>query len=181
VSVPFSLAALLLALSSIPVASPAIERIVANAEQYLGEPYRWGGRNTSGNPGIDCLGILFLAYGPETGRSWREFPVDPSKIVASGMLGTPVEGLDGVLHEDLDVTKLQRGDVLYLLSEGHEIPDEPLMVRGGKRYWPWHTGLYVDEGEQLVLHAAPGGVVTRQPLDEVGFDALYVTRLTRVP
>ncbi len=180
-SVPFSLVATLVALTSIPVASPTVERIVARAESYLGEPYRWGGRNTGGNPGIDCLGILFLAYGPETGRAWREFPVDPSKIVASGMLGTPVEGLDGVLVEDLDVATLQRGDVLYLLSAGYEIPDEPLMVRDGVRYWPWHTGMYVDEGKQLVLHAAPGGVVCKQPLGGIGFDALFVTRLRDAP
>jgi len=163
-----------------PTADPVqVEAAIKNAESYLGQPYAWGGRNTSGNPGIDCLGLLYLAWGPVTGTPWRSYPVDPSKIVASKKLGTPVDGAAGVLRADLDQGLLQRGDVLYFLNRGYEIPDEPLWVVGEDRYWPWHTGLYAGDG--VALHAEPGGVVRRQPLDEIPFDALYVTRVVKGP
>ncbi len=150
---------------------------IANAEALLGEPYRWGGRMTTGNPGIDCLGLLYLAYGPPTETPWRRYPVDPSKIVRSEMLGTPVPGAAGVLREDLDVGTLKRGDVLYLLMEEYEIEDEPLLVTESARYWPWHTALYVGGEDHAVIHAAPGGVVRKQPLETMQFDGLFVTRL----
>ncbi len=152
-----------------------VEAAIANAEALLGEPYRWGGRKTEGNPGVDCLGLLYLAYGPPTNTPWRGYPVDPSKIVRSRKLGAPVKGLDGVARESLSADKLKRGDVLYLLLAGYEIEDEPLWTHGEVRYWPWHTALYLGGGE--VMHAEPGGVVRRQALEEMSFDALFVTRL----
>lgn len=151
------------------------ERIVAAAERHAGKPYRWGGRDVASHPGIDCLGLLYLAVGEVTGTAWRRFPVDPSPLVQSGLLGVPVPGLDGVLREEVPRDQLQPGDVLYLLLREYEIPDAPLWTHDGARYWPWHTALYAGCGE--VVHARPAAVVTRQSIDEVGFDALYVTRL----
>lgn len=152
-----------------------VEAAIANAKGLLGEPYMWGGRNTEGNPGVDCLGLLFLAYGPPTSTPWRRYPVDPSKIVSSRRLGDPVPDLDGVSRATLKSDLLQRGDVLYLLMAEYVIEDEPLWDHGETRYWPWHTALYLGDGQ--VIHADPGGVVREQALGEMSFDALFVTRL----
>lgn len=153
---------------------PVVEAAIAAARGYLGAPWRWGGRNTAALPGVDCLGLLFLAYGPATGTAWRSYPVDPSKLVASGRLGAPVEGLAGTLRANLDRESLQRGDVLYFLLEDYVIPDDPLLVVGERKFWPWHTGLYVGDG--IVLNAHPGRGTVEMPLDEVAWDALFVTR-----
>lgn len=157
--------------------SPTVEAAVLAAKKYLGYPYAWGGRDTAKNPGIDCLGLLYLGFGEATGTPWRRYPVNPSQLVGSGLLGGPVPGLDPVRRAELDGSTLRRGDVLYLLIKGYEINDTPLWVDAqGARYWPWHTGLYLDEGRDLTLHASPSAGVTQQPLDEIAFDALFVTR-----
>ena len=78
------LAMLLLAQAPPPSPSADPEQVraaIKNAEGYLGQSYAWGGRMTTGNPGIDCLGLLYLAWGPVTGTPWRSYPVDPSKII----------------------------------------------------------------------------------------------------
>jgi cell wall-associated NlpC family hydrolase len=153
---------------------PIAQTAIAVARGYVGEPWRWGGRDTEALPGVDCLGLLFLAYGKATGTPWREYAVDPSKLVASGKLGKPVDGLAGTLRADVDRTKLRPGDVLYFLLEGYVIQDEPLLVIGDRKFWPWHTGLYVGDGVALNAHPAEG---TREmPLDELAWDALFVTR-----
>ena len=136
--------------------------------------YRWGGRGTQSHPGMDCLGVMFRAWGAVTGTAWQRYPVNPSELVASGMLGTPVEGLAGVMRGELLLSRLQAGDAVYFLLAGYEIPDEPLLVKGETKYWPWHTALYGGNAE--VIHAEPGGVVRRQSIHEMTFDALLVTR-----
>jgi len=151
------------------------ERALEAGRALIGEPYRWGGRNQSSHPGVDCLGLLYLAWGSVTGTPWRSYPVDPSKIVASGKLGAPAPGLDAVLREELDLAQLEPGDVLYFLVANYEIPDEPLWLHEDTPYWPWHTGMYAGEGR--ALHAEPGGRVRHQDLLGIHFDALYVTRL----
>ncbi len=140
----------------------------------IGEPYEWGGRNQASHPGVDCLGLLYLAWGSVTGTPWRSYPVNPSEIVTSGKLGSPVPGLDAVLREDLDTSKLEPGDVLYFLVANYEIPDAPLWEHEDTPYWPWHTGMYAGDGR--ALHAEPGGRVRHQDLSGIPFDALYVTR-----
>lgn len=160
--------------------SPTVEAAVIAAKTYMGKHYEWAGRDTAKNPGIDCLGLLFLGYGAATGTPWRKYPVNPSQIVASGRLGAPVPGLDGVARADIDWGLLRRGDVLYFLNEGYEIKDAPLWVRtDGAKFWPWHTGMYIDEGKGLALHASPWSGVIEEPLEDVPFDALFVTRLEK--
>lgn len=151
-----------------------VERVVAAAREQLGEPYRWEGRGTKRLPGYDCLGILFRSFGRVDGRSWTSYEVDPSELVRGGKLGRAVPGLAGVLRDSLDREALRAGDVLYFLWADYEIPDEPLWVRDGVQYWPWHTGLYLGRGQ--VLHARPGEQVMEQPLEAISFDALFVTR-----
>lgn len=162
---------------------------LARAQEWLGTPYEWGGRGTRRHAGMDCLGLLYRAWGPVRGTPWTRFPVDPDPLVKSGLLGTPVPGLAGLDRGAVDASRLRPGDVLYLLEADREIPDEPLWDRtrsceAGEDpdpnglcttpYWPWHTVLYVDRG--VVIHAAPGAEVRTQLLDELDFDALFVTR-----
>ena len=164
------------ALTAAPTPGP---RALEAGRALIGEPYAWGGRNEPSNPGVDCLGLLFLAWGSVSDTPWRSYPVDPSKIVASGRLGAPVPGLDGVLRADVDLALLQPGDVLYLLVADYEIPDAPLWRHEGHDYWPWHTAMYAGEGR--ALHAQPGGRVRHQDLDGIAWDALYVTRPGEAP
>ena len=154
---------------SVVLAGEVEDVAVAKAESYLGTPWAWNGQGTPKNPGMGCMSLVFLAWSEASGTPRTSYPVDPSKTVASGRLGDPVgEWLRGSTVEGLE-----RGDVVYFLST-HPIPDDPLLTVAGQDYWPWHMGLYVGEG--ITLHAEPGGVVRYQPLDEVHWDALVVTR-----
>jgi len=150
------------------------QRAVDEARELLGRPYRWGGREEAAHPGVDCLGLLYLSWGPVTGTPWRAYPVNPSQIVAGGLLGEPVPGLDGVLATDLDLALLRPGDVIYLLMARYRIPDEPLWTHEGSPYWPWHTAMFTGDGR--AIHAAPGGTVREEELMAIPFDAVFVTR-----
>jgi cell wall-associated NlpC family hydrolase len=155
---------------------PRVERAITWAEAALGTEYRWDGRGTDRLPGLDCLGVIFRAYGQATDTDWRRYPVNPSELVAGGLLGRPVPGLDGVLRSAVAVEDLRRGDVLYLLMREYLLKDEPLWVHPDEsRYWPWHTGIYLGEGQ--VLNSHPGRGVVVMPLEELMFDGLFVTRL----
>ncbi len=130
------------------------KEFVENARKYIGTQYRWGGRLTKKHPGLDCLGLLFLAHSETFGSKWYDFSVYPSKIVKKNQLGRPVKGLDGILSEDLNFSSLKEGDIIYLLSES-SIKDEPLAKIQGKNYWPWHTGMYSNKKKDLFLEASP--------------------------
>ncbi len=158
-----------------PTQAVRAKAVIAEARRHIGQSSRWEGRDTEQHPGFDCLGILFRSYGTVTGTPWTEYSVDPSKLVASGKLGQPVAGLGGALRAQVPVRNLMPGDLLYFLDPGYELQDDPLAVIDGKPYWPWHTGLYLDDG--TVLHADPRSTVRTQPLEERYFHALVATRL----
>ncbi len=169
------------AMATDPAAAPtAPEQIaldfVAAAQTWTGTPYLWEGRGTQRLPGMDCLGLLFRAHGAVTSTPWHHYAVNPSELVASGRLGRPVPGLEGIRRDAVTSASLVTGDVLYFLLAEYEIPDAPLWIEDGVRYWPWHTGLYVGGGS--VLQAEPGSTVRARGLHEISFDALYVTRLS---
>lgn len=155
-------------------ARPEIEQAIALAEATKGTPWKWNGRLTPQLPGLDCLGIIFVAYGEATGTPWRDYPVNPSELVASAKLGNVVPEVAGVLRGNVPVDALKRGDILYFLVEGYEIPDKPLLVDGERRYWPWHTGIYLGDGNVLNSHPSQGVVVMR--LTDISWDALFATR-----
>jgi hypothetical protein len=164
------------------------DRIVAAAEQYLGKPYRFGGRD--GRPGcvgaarcdegIDCLSLVFFAYEKVLKKPWARFSVKPSVLVARRQLGVPVKGLAGVLAADLDRSLLRKGDVLLFLLKGYNLDaDQPLLVRGEDKYGVWHTALVhgVEGDEVMVIQAKPGDRVVVEPLEAISFDGLLALRL----
>jgi len=155
-----------------------LDRFVENARSYLDVPYAYNGRYTENNPTIDCLGILFRAHEKTFGTNWRDFSVNPSRIVELRQLGNPVKGLDGVFTGQVDRNLLQKGDIIYLLCT-REIEDEPLAYLDGQPYWPWHTGIYSDKKRNLFLEAQPGNVVLERDFGQVLKEntAIFVTRL----
>ena len=167
------------------------DKIIAEAEKYLGEPYVFGGRD--GRPGcrrdnkpvrcsqgIDCQSLLFFAYEKVLKTKWTSYSVMPSVCVRRNQLGRPVPGLDGVLRADLAKSKLKKGDVLFFLIKDYNLEaDRPLWVKGQDKYGVWHTGLIHGRKDKQVrvIHAKPGDKVLIEPLDNIEFDALFVVRL----
>src|SRR3989344_4117888 len=159
--------------------NPKRKEFVENARKYLNEEYSWGGRLTEKNPGIDCLGLIFLAYSETYNMKWTEFSVNPSKIVKKEQLGKPVKGLEGVLVKDIDFSKLEEGDIIYLLTTS-KINDTSLAEINKIKYWPWHTGIYSDKKNNLLLHAEPGNKVVESNFKNYldwKTKAIFVTRI----
>jgi len=162
--------------------NPKIKEFVENAKKYIGKEYAWGGRLTKTNPGLDCLGLLFVAHSKTFGTHWYDFSVYPSKIIEKGQLGKPVKGLDGILTENVDASKLEEGDIIYLLCKG-SIQDKPLAIINGENYWPWHTGIYSNKKNNLFLEASPSYLkVIETPFSEILDEnsptrAIFVTRM----
>ncbi len=155
------------------------KEFVENAEKYLETEYIWGGRMTKNNPGLDCLGLIFLPYAKTFNKKWTEISVNPSEIVKNEQLGKPVKGLEGVLKENIDFSKLKEGDIIYLLSL-NKIGDKPLAKINGNKYWPWHTGIYSNKKENLFLHAKPGYKVVEQNFKDYiqqTSEGIFVTRI----
>lgn len=166
-------------------------KLFKEAEKYLGVPYVWGGRSKKG---LDCMGVIFLSYSDATGKSWRGkdgLSVYPSKLVKSGKLGSPVEGLDGIIIDSINIQnltkKMEVGDIVYLLTPSRIIEDDSLATIDSTSYWPWHMVLYAGHGN--ILHANPlasresGAKVTIDPLIELlkqtGTTAIFVTRIKK--
>ncbi len=156
------------------------KEFVENAKKYLGKEWVWGGRLTKQNPGLDCLGLIFLPYAKTFNKKWTEISVNPSEIVKKEQLGKPVEKLEGILNKDIDFSKLKEGDIIYLLLKERKIDDEPLVEIDGKRYWPWHTGIYSNKEKGLLLHAKPSNKVIEENFKEYlqeTSDGIFVTRI----
>ncbi len=173
-----SVSTLLLAQGGVDLTeTPIGERFFKAAEKYLGVPFVWGGRSKEK---LDCMGLLFLAYQDVTGKDWRQLSVYPSALVKSGKLGRPVNGLDGVLKKSLKGAKLKKGDVIYfLVKERVYDTDIPLVYIDSIPYWVWHMGIFAgfdSSGSPLCLNARPGDKVVIEPLNEIYFDAIFVTR-----
>ncbi len=159
---------------------PKRKEFVENARGYLGTEYIWGGRLTKKNPGLDCLGLIFLAYSKTYETKWTGISVNPSEIVKKEQLGKPVKELDGILTKDIDFSKLEEGDVIYLLTTD-SIKDNSLAEINKIKYWPWHTGIYSNKEKNLFLDAFPGNKVIEEDFSEVlnqkPTKAIFVTRI----
>lgn len=167
------------------------DKIIAEAEKYLGEPYMFGGRDGRFGcrrgkrrvrcpQGIDCQSLIFFAYEKVKKTRWTSYSVMPSICVRQNQLGRPVRGLDGVLRADLDHQKLKKGDVLFFLWKNYNLEtDRPLWTQGDDQYGVWHTGMVHGRKDKVVqvIHAKPGERVVIEPLEDIDFDALFVVRL----
>ncbi len=159
------------------------KEFVDNAKKYIGTEWIWDGRATKNNPGIDCLGLIFLPYAKTFNKKWTEISVYPGEIIEKKQLGEPVKGLDGVLVKDIDYSKLKQGDIIHLLTQREPIDDRdiPSKIINKTKYRTWHTGIYSDEEKNLFLNASPGEEVKEQDLKEIveyfPTEAIFATRI----
>ena len=161
---------------NLPQINPYGEQIVKNAKRYIGIPYNWNGRSRRS---LDCLGLVVRAYSDTFDDDWRKYPVDPIAMTKSKYLGSPVEGLDGILREDIDekaLQSLQEGDLIYFLIEGYNESCPRCFITDidDKSYGGWHTALSL--GYDEIIHANPGRKVQEDNLVNIGFDGLFVER-----
>jgi peptidoglycan DL-endopeptidase CwlO len=97
------------------------DQVVAQAEQYLGVPYQWGGTDPS--TGLDCSGLVQLAYGrlgvqlPRTSQEQQQ-------------VGTPVGS----------VAQAQPGDLVFYGSPAEHVG---IYVGNGQMIDAPHTGTSV--------------------------------------
>lgn len=166
-------------------ASPQ-ERFVAAAREVLGVPYDFGGRLRDARDGIDCQGVLFYAAERVGPCGWKSFSVMPTQSVPAGELGVAVEGLAPVASAELDVSKLQPGDVLLLVGYGENPAEPSIGTLKGQPVWVWHTGLYSGGGQWIVGDHFAGEAVEvdlRQYLaaHAESYAGLVVTRMAEGP
>lgn len=159
------------------------QEFVQNARNYLNTEWIYGGRLTKKNPGLDCLGVVFLAHAKTYGTKWFDISVYPSKIIEKEQLGKPVKSLDGVLNDSIDFSKLEEGDVIYFMDEESN-SDKHVSEIDNLKYWVWHTGIYSDKEKNLFLHASPWDNKVQEEdfknfLDEHNshYDAIFITRM----
>lgn len=106
-------------------------------------------------------GATFLAYTDLTGKDWKKLSVYPSKLVESGKLGKPVKNLDGVLRQNVNLSELKIGDMVYfLVTEKIYESDVPLVNINDVPYWAWRMGIYAGHGS--ILNAKPSCEVVRE-------------------
>jgi hypothetical protein len=181
-----ALALVLLASASSQALPPALgEKMVAAARAAVGTRYQFGGR-LRGTEGIDCLGVVFLAAEAIGPCGWKSFSVYPTKLVEHQELGAPVEGLSPVSTAELDVAKLEVGDVLMLLHPTENPAEAPIAELNGVPVWVWHTGVYSGEGKWLVGDLFAGQVIetdVKRYLADYAFAyvGVFVTRMKSQP
>jgi len=168
---------LILIISSIIYAETLGEKLIEEAKNYIDVPFVFGGRSKRG---IDCMGVIFLPYSKVTGKSWKRLSTNPRELVEKEMLGKPVSGLNGVLKNNIDYSKFKKGDIVYFLVSYQIGNVKHFMEIDNIKYWVWHMGIFTgfDENEvPLILHACPSHKVIIQPIKEIYFEAIFVTRL----
>ncbi|MDX2013018.1 MAG: hypothetical protein SFW67_22680 [Myxococcaceae bacterium] len=128
----------------------------------LGSPYTWGGR-LRGRQGLDCMGVVLAAAERASGCGWRSYSVKPTELVAQRVWGAPVEGLAPVATDALDVTRLERGDVLLLVGPTPNPAEPPIGRLADVDVWVWHVGLSLGAGRALFGDHHAGATV-EEPL-----------------
>lgn len=154
-------------------------RLIAAARSQIGTRYEIGGRLRN-EEGLDCQGLLFYAAERISDCGWKSFSTRPTESVAHGELGDPVDGMDPVAVEDLDVSRLRPGDIL-LLVDPDQNPKEPAIGElQGKPVWVWHTGLYTGNGNWIVgdhIHGRVVEVPLVKYLEAATYTGVFVTRM----
>jgi cell wall-associated NlpC family hydrolase len=166
--------------------SSSQERFVTAAREVLGVPYDFGGRLRDAQDGIDCQGVLFYAAERVGPCGWKSFSVMPTQSVPSGELGVAVEGMAPVASSELDLSKLQPGDVLLLVGYGQNPAEPAIGTLKGQPVWVWHTGLYSGGGKWIVGDHFAGKAVEvdlKQYLADHAdsYAGLVVTRMAEGP
>lgn len=135
------------------------EKFVTAAREVLGVPYQFGGRMRRPGEGIDCQGVLFYAA-ERVGRcGWKSYSVFPTQSVPAGELGQPVEGMAPIATSELDVSRLQPGDVLQLVGFDPNPAEPRIGLLKERPVWVWHTGVYSGGGKWIVGDHFAGRVV----------------------
>lgn len=165
------------------------DAVVDEARKVLGTPYRLGGRLGAGRDrreGIDCQGVIFFALERVFGCGWKSYSVYPTRTVARRELGAPVDGMAPVSSTKLDVTKLEKGDVLMLVGFDENPAEGAIGELDGRKVWVWHTGLYAGGGKWIVGDHYAGKAVEvnlesylREHADT--YAGVFVTRMKRRP
>lgn len=134
-------------------------RMVAAARELLGVPYELGGRLRTPTQGTDCQGVIFHAAQAVSGCGWRSFSVYPTLTVQSGELGQPVFSSGPLWSRDLDISRLEPGDMLFLVQLVENPAEGPIGTLDGAPAWVGHTGMYTGEGRWIVGDHFAGAVV----------------------
>lgn len=173
---------LVLALTLAQPSPSAMQDALDAARALKGQRYQLGGRLKPGQ-GVDCEGVVFAVAERLTGCGWRSFPVDPTRIVASRDLGERVKGLDPIATAQLELTKLQPGDVVMLVAPTQNPKEGPIGQLDGVDVWVWHTGVYSGDGQWLVGDHYAGQVVEIPLLDYLrehadAYSGVFIVRPT---
>jgi len=117
--------------------------VVADAEQYLGVPYQWGG--TSPSTGFDCSGLVQHVYG-DLGVSLPRTSEEQSTV------GTPVAGL----------SEAQPGDLVFFEPGANGPGHVGIYIGNGEMIDAPHTGTDVQVqpvGQPTAIRRIlPGGI-----------------------
>lgn len=161
------------------------ERLVSSARELVGVPYDLGGR-LQGTRGTDCQGLLFYAAERIARCGWRSFSVFPTRSIPSGELGAPVHGGGPVATAEIDLSRLEAGDVLWLVGSAVNPAEPAIGELPSGPVWVWHTALYTGGG--WFVHADFfTGIVVEEPLlpylqaHPDSFEGVLVTRMTDGP
>ena len=139
-------------------------RVVANGEQYLGVPYKWGGNTPS--EGFDCSGFVKYVYA----RNSVSLPRNSrQQSQVGGWLPT-------------SVAALRQGDLMFFASSGQRIDHVAVYAGGNRIIHSSSSGggvLYDDLGSRRGKWFVSRFVAARRVADDGGslVDALLAARL----
>jgi hypothetical protein len=160
------------------------QKIVQAARELLGTNYDFGGRLRDKNDGIDCQGLVFYAAERIGSCNWKSFSTMPTKTVKNQELGTPVDGLSPVAFKDLDLDKLQTGDVINMVAPIKNNAEPAIGKLEDQDVWVWHVGMYTQDGHWIHADPFSGKVVEenlKNYLGQYSYQGIYVTRMQNGP
>lgn len=158
-------------------------KVITRARGLLGLRYKFGGRARAAE-GIDCQGLVFRAVEAVMPCGYQSLSVLNVRNVRDRELGTPVPGMSPVATAQLDVSKLEPGDVLMLVAPDRNPAEKAIGALDGGEVWVWHVGLYVGAGKWIVGDHYAGQVVEtdlRQYLEAHAdvYSGVFVTRMEK--